>query len=265
MAFLARAPDLLSIEDILPFFPDFTVIDSFKDDICNALENYAQKIDTLKSEMDAATQSAESIRADTQKLANRFVSVEAEEKCGGLIPSLPPSYAAAVASSMNSTANAALLAAQKAATGSMGTVTNGVNLLGLDKLRELILPDAIVGAISASVSVGVASGRKALAPLDPFADPTASLRAKPAGLGENLNGKNDFEEEEDGNINHSGQKAHLNIARRGKKLEEEQRIAELREELDGLVASACILCDGSVQAINRPFVTDAQEIEEWEL
>lgn len=318
MAFLARAPDLLSIEDILPFFPDFTVIDTFKDDICNALENYAQKIDTLKSEMDAATQSAESIRADTQKLANRFVSVEANEKCGvcqelvlqrqfyvfacnhafhadclvsettkylsprtlrrililqeelssltgGLIPSLPPSYAAAVASSMNSTANAAFAAAQKAATGGMGTVTNGVNLLGLDKLRELILPDAIVGAISASVSVGVASGRKALAPLDPFADPTASLRAKPAGLDDVLNGKVDIEQEEDGNIIRSGQKTQMNIARRGRKLEEEQRIAELREELDGLVASACILCDGSVQAINRPFVTDANELEEWEL
>lgn len=81
MAFLTRAPDLLSIEDILPFFPDFTVIDSFKDDICQALEKYSSKVESLKQEMDLSTQSAESIRSDTQRLTNRFVTVQADEKC----------------------------------------------------------------------------------------------------------------------------------------------------------------------------------------
>lgn len=81
MEFLSRT-DLLSIEDILPIFPDFTIIDSFKDKICHALESYSNRIESLKTEMDQATQSAESIRLDTQKLANRFVAVEGDQKCG---------------------------------------------------------------------------------------------------------------------------------------------------------------------------------------
>ena len=36
MAFLENT-DLLKIEDILPFFPDFVVIDDFKEEICTAL------------------------------------------------------------------------------------------------------------------------------------------------------------------------------------------------------------------------------------
>lgn len=81
MDFLSRT-ELLSIEDILPIFPDFTIIDSFKDEICHALESYSNRIETLKIEMDQATKSAESIRLDTQRLANRFVSVEGNQKCG---------------------------------------------------------------------------------------------------------------------------------------------------------------------------------------
>lgn len=81
MEFLSRT-ELLSIEDILPIFPDFTIIDSFKDEICHALESYSNRIESLKTEMDQATQSAESIRLDTQRLANRFVAVEGDQKCG---------------------------------------------------------------------------------------------------------------------------------------------------------------------------------------
>lgn len=81
MDFLSRT-ELLSIEDILPIFPDFTIIDSFKDEICNALESYSNRIEVLKTEMDQATESAESIRLDTQRLANRFVSVGENQKCG---------------------------------------------------------------------------------------------------------------------------------------------------------------------------------------
>ena len=29
-------PDVLSIEDVLPFLPDFAQIDQFKDEICDA-------------------------------------------------------------------------------------------------------------------------------------------------------------------------------------------------------------------------------------
>lgn len=76
-----EATDLVKIEDILPFFPDFVVIDDFKLEICSALEDYATKIESLRTEMDDATQSAESIKKDIENLRNRFVTVDKSDKC----------------------------------------------------------------------------------------------------------------------------------------------------------------------------------------
>lgn len=80
MAFLQQC-DLLKIEDILPFFPDFVLIDDFKDEICSALEEYNIHIEDLKTEMDEATKSAESIRLDIRELKSRFAVINAVEKC----------------------------------------------------------------------------------------------------------------------------------------------------------------------------------------
>ncbi|KAI6104067.1 hypothetical protein EDD16DRAFT_1638645 [Pisolithus croceorrhizus] len=73
--------DLLKIEDILPFFPDFVVIDDFKEEIAHALEGYSAHIDELKKEMDEATRTAESIKQDIAELRSRFVTIAAEETC----------------------------------------------------------------------------------------------------------------------------------------------------------------------------------------
>ena len=73
--------DLLKIEDILPFFPDFVVIDDFKEEICNALEDYAAHIDELKSEMDDATRNAQAIKGEIAVLKTRFVTIDAGERC----------------------------------------------------------------------------------------------------------------------------------------------------------------------------------------
>ena len=80
MAFL-ESTDLLKIEDILPFFPDFVVIDDFKEEICTALEGYSAHIDALKAEMDETTRNAEAIKADIKALRNRFVVLDAGERC----------------------------------------------------------------------------------------------------------------------------------------------------------------------------------------
>lgn len=80
MRFL-ESTDLLKIEDILPFFPDFVVIDDFKDEICTALEGYSAHIERLKEDMTESTRSAEAIKADIAELRNRFVIVDADEKC----------------------------------------------------------------------------------------------------------------------------------------------------------------------------------------
>ena len=49
MRFLENT-ELLKIEDILPFFPDFVVIDDFKEEICTALEGNSAHIDELKAD-----------------------------------------------------------------------------------------------------------------------------------------------------------------------------------------------------------------------
>jgi len=80
MAFLNHC-NLLKIEDILPFFPDFVLIDSFKDEICKSLEEYNKHIDVLKEEMDDATRSADLIRLDIKELRNKYGFVSAGQKC----------------------------------------------------------------------------------------------------------------------------------------------------------------------------------------
>lgn len=73
--------DLLKIEDILPFFPDFVTIDHFKDAIITSLQAYNSHIDTLKEEMDEATGSAEEIRKEIHGFRNKFAQVKAQDKC----------------------------------------------------------------------------------------------------------------------------------------------------------------------------------------
>ncbi|XP_058847545.1 vacuolar protein sorting-associated protein 18 homolog [Acipenser ruthenus] len=73
--------NLLKIEDILPFFPDFVTIDHFKEAICNSLEEYNKHIEELKQEMEEATESAKRIREDIQEMRNKYGVVESQEKC----------------------------------------------------------------------------------------------------------------------------------------------------------------------------------------
>ncbi|XP_041365438.1 vacuolar protein sorting-associated protein 18 homolog isoform X2 [Gigantopelta aegis] len=73
--------DLLKIEDILPFFPDFVTIDHFKDAIITSLQEYNQHIDSLKEEMEEATQSAEEIRKEIQSFRTKYAFVKGEDRC----------------------------------------------------------------------------------------------------------------------------------------------------------------------------------------
>lgn len=73
--------NLLKIEDILPFFPNFVTIDHFKEAICSSLQEYNKHIDELKQEMEEATESAKRIREDIQEMRNKYGVVESQEKC----------------------------------------------------------------------------------------------------------------------------------------------------------------------------------------
>jgi hypothetical protein len=73
--------ELLKIEDLIPFFPDFVVIDDFKEEICEALEEYSRHIDNLKQEMDISQHTAEQIKAEIAALDHRYAIVESGERC----------------------------------------------------------------------------------------------------------------------------------------------------------------------------------------
>ncbi|KAK9671984.1 hypothetical protein RND81_12G067600 [Saponaria officinalis] len=82
IAFLKETDGLLKIEDILPFFPDFALIDDFREAICSSLEDYNKQIEMLKQEMNDATRGADNIRNDIGALAQRYAIIERDEECG---------------------------------------------------------------------------------------------------------------------------------------------------------------------------------------
>ena len=72
---------LLKIDDLLPWFPDFVVIDRFKDKIVESLEDYNARIDELKEEMDHYTSSAEQVRVEIRGLKTRHGELRGDQVC----------------------------------------------------------------------------------------------------------------------------------------------------------------------------------------
>ena len=72
---------LLKIDDLLPWFPDFVVIDRFKDKIVESLEDYNARIDELKEEMDHYTSSAEQVRGEIRGLKTRHGELRGDQVC----------------------------------------------------------------------------------------------------------------------------------------------------------------------------------------
>lgn len=268
MQFLENT-NILKIEDILPFFPDFVVIDDFKEEIAHALEGYSAHIDDLKREMDDATRTAESIKQDIAELKNRFVTIDAGERCSvclqplltrqfyvfpcqhtfhadcliGLAKEYLPTHALrriitlqtelvkggqitnldnAVSVTPNghsrqATQQRTLLSASFGSPIQNGT--KAANLLGRnllsagDRLRDLIVPDALASVVSAPGWIpGMGGARKAGA-------------------------DKDFE-------------------KKGEKL---------RAELDDVLASSCPLCESVVAGLDKPFVKPGELDTSWAL
>jgi hypothetical protein len=85
-----------------------------------------------------------------------------------------------------------------------------------DRLRELIIPDALAQAVSVvGAGVGVGSGKRSKA------------------------------------------------LREGGGAVDEARAAEARKELDELVAGVCPLCEGSVAGIDKPFISEGEDVGDW--
>lgn len=274
MAFLLRT-DMLTIEDLLPLFPDFSVIDEFKTEICDTLESYVTRIDALKDEMDRMTLTTEHIQEDLQQLSQRTLPIDSEQPCMQcglpllqrqlyLFPCRHGFHADCLTDEVTrhlsprrlrrllqlqaklatlhphdtpeeqASARAASAAADEAAAAAepSGTAPTGLAALSsslmLDRLSEHVRPQAIVDAITSGLSAGVASGRRVLAPLDPFVEParrTISSQLPSSTLTPD-------------------QLAAADAA---------------RHEMNSIVAGACPACALSVQQIAKPFETGDSE------
>ncbi|KAL6310046.1 Pep3/Vps18/deep orange family-domain-containing protein [Sparassis latifolia] len=273
MRFLENT-DLLKIEDILPFFPDFVVIDDFKDEICTALEGYSAHIDVLKNEMDEATRNAEAIKQDIAALQKRFVTIDATEKCSvcgfpllarqfyvfpcqhtfhadcliGLTKEyLPahalrrilalqtelvkgsqqgpldrnlitnPSHLPGTPTGRHPTSQRTLLSANFGVTTNGGRAANslGRNILSAgDRLRDMIIPDALASVVTAPVGwiPGIGGGAKRSA------------------------GEKDAEKTE-----------------------------RMRKELEEVLAASCPLCESVVAGLDKPFVQEGELDASWAL
>eukprot|EP01138_Halocafeteria_seosinensis_P015643 gb/GECG01015964.1/.p1 GENE.gb/GECG01015964.1/~~gb/GECG01015964.1/.p1 ORF type:complete len:1144 (+),score=132.33 gb/GECG01015964.1/:1-3432(+) len=71
----------ISIEDILPYLPDDTVIDHFKENIIDALKRCGNKIETLRNKMKSSSQSAKVIQDDIYALSYRYGVVHGNQIC----------------------------------------------------------------------------------------------------------------------------------------------------------------------------------------
>ena len=80
---LLRETDSLKIEDILPHFPDFVVIDDFlKSEVCSSLNEYNGSINALVGEMEEFTENAKLIRADIDAQGHQHENLTGSQTCG---------------------------------------------------------------------------------------------------------------------------------------------------------------------------------------
>ncbi|GAA5866874.1 hypothetical protein JCM3774_004586 [Rhodotorula dairenensis] len=288
MQFL-ESTSLLKIEDILPFFPDFVVIDDFKEEICSALEDYSAHIERLKEDMTEATRSAEAIKADIAELDNRFVVVQPSEKCGvcwqqlltrqfyvfpcqhcfhadcliqEVTKSLSPTQlrrmlelqarlapsAAAAPNGLSSTASKRPLGLLDD-TSAQGLKLAAASVQAVDQLRKLVLPDALLSAIGGAIPLPAGGG----------AAITNTMRSLGGGLTTPLGrggggGGGGRSPRPNGAAEQSP--LHRELSAREKRDEEEKE--KLRKQLDDLIASECVLCEGAIDAIDRGFVEDGE-------
>jgi hypothetical protein len=73
--------ELLTIKDLLPLLPDFTTIDSIKDEICDDLENFGTLINTLTLEMNQSIEINNNITKDLNTYKEKSQIIKNGESC----------------------------------------------------------------------------------------------------------------------------------------------------------------------------------------
>uniref|UniRef100_A0A0N5ALM7 Vacuolar protein sorting-associated protein 18 homolog n=1 Tax=Syphacia muris TaxID=451379 RepID=A0A0N5ALM7_9BILA len=85
---LKESDDIIKIQDVLPFFPDFASIKHFKEPLCKCLQEHSGKIKAMQRQMKDAAEIAQQIRSDSEKLKKnsncyyfRLVIIRGSDRC----------------------------------------------------------------------------------------------------------------------------------------------------------------------------------------
>ncbi|KAI5123557.1 hypothetical protein M0805_003376 [Coniferiporia weirii] len=273
MAFLDNT-DLLKIEDILPFFPDFVVIDDFKEEICTALEGYSAHIDALKVEMDDTTKNAEAIKADINALRNRFVTIDAGDRCTEChFPLLVRQFYVFPCQHTFHVDCLIGLAKEYLSAAALRRIISLQNEL-LKTTQQIPMDRPNIAAPTAGLPVNVgprSTGQRALLSAN-FAPVQNGTRAANS-LGRNILSAGDklrdlivpesLASVVSAGMWSTGLDRMWNVGDKRGGDDMTRRVEKAREELDELLAGSCPLCESVVASLDRPFVKEGEDDDSW--
>lgn len=283
MKFLLRT-DLLTVEDILPFFPDFSVIDGFKTEICDTLESYVARIGALKEDMDRTSNTASNIQQDIEQLSKRVMEIDADHpcrQCGApllerqlyLFPCRHGFHADCLTQlvaqhlspqrlrrllQLQNELNAVTVSTAAADTHSASPQSSKASPLplsnSLERLREHVRPQAIVDAIANGFTVGATNSRRALVPQDPSTS-LKHISSKNTQDQQILQQQPHHRHHRDSDIKSSSTQPSART----------DDVDERRAELNSIVAGTCPICTWSVQEVATPFTDDkdSEDGDDW--
>ncbi|PLW22745.1 hypothetical protein PCASD_11089 [Puccinia coronata f. sp. avenae] len=311
MEFL-ESTDLLKIEDILPFFPDFVVIDEFKESICNALETYSSNIQKLKDDMEESNRTTKLIEEDLAKLSSRFLIINQDDECSSchqrlltrqfylfpcqhsfhadclikeVMAHMPPYQLRRMLTIQNKLALQAPMGAGGVGAARLmdkgGLMMNPSSLLsdskklalasvqGLDHVRRMIIPDALVGVIGGGVGV-IGSGVGALGGVLPIPKMVKLTRSSSSTINTSASSpiktdhrrapESSFVPKRSSSVHHHPSMPTLQQQQPpgSSSGSNPSELDKLKNELDQLLASQCALCLWAINSIDLPFAADGE-------
>ncbi|KAF8820213.1 Pep3/Vps18/deep orange family protein [Cardiosporidium cionae] len=81
MHLVYESEGLLKVQDVLPYMADSTIIDTFKEDICETLDAYEQRIASKRLEIEDHRKSAASLKEELRTLNQRCVILSSTQVC----------------------------------------------------------------------------------------------------------------------------------------------------------------------------------------
>lgn len=278
--------DVLKIEDILPFFPDFVVIDDFKEEIAHALEGYSAHIDDLKREMDEVTRTTESIKQDIVELKGRFVTIDAGERCSVCAQLLltRQSYIFPCQHTFHADCLIGLVSLYISCNARRLTCLQAKEYLPAHALRriltlqtELIKDVQKIGPgehpiTTSSSEVRQPTRQRTLLSAN-FASPLQNGTKAAGSLGRNLLSAGDrlrdliLPDALASVVSAPGWIPGIGTGgdQKGTNKDAEKRAEKLRAELEDVLASSCPLCESVIAGLDRPFVNDGEVDMTWAL